>query len=73
MTVTSTKTAHPKDPDTDDDGKTDGEEVNVLGTNPLVADSPGADDSSGGGSGGGSTGFPLLLTLLAVLRRRVYR
>ena len=63
----------PKDPDTDDDGKTDGEEVNVLGTNPLVADSPGADDSSGGGSGGGSTGFPLLLTLLAVLRRRVYR
>ena len=62
----------PKDPDTDDDGKTDGEEVNVLGTNPLVADSPGADDSSGDGSGGGSTGFPLLLTLLAVLRRRVY-
>jgi PKD repeat protein len=63
----------PKDPDTDDDGKTDGEEVNVLGTNPLVADSPGADDSSGGGSGGGSTGFPLLLTLLAVMRRRLSR
>jgi len=60
----------PKDPDTDDDGKTDGEEVNVLGTNPLVAESTGADDSSGGG---GTTGLPLLLTLLAVLRRRLYR
>ncbi len=58
----------PTDPDTDDDGKTDGEEVNVLGTNPLVAESPGADDSSGGG---GSTGFPLLLMLLAVIRRRL--
>ena len=45
----------PKDPDTDDDGKTDGEEVNVLGTNPLVADSTTADDSSGGG---GTTGLP---------------
>jgi len=58
----------PKDPDTDDDGKSDGDEVNVFGTNPLVAESPNMDDSSGGG---GSTGFPLLLALLAVLRRRL--
>ena len=57
----------PKDPDTDDDGKSDGEEVKVLGTNPLVAES--AD--TGDGSGGGSTGLPLLLALLAVLRRRL--
>ena len=60
----------PKDPDTDDDGKPDGEEVKVLGTDPLVADSTTADDSSGGG---GTTGLPLLLTLLAVLRRRLQR
>jgi PKD repeat protein len=60
----------PKDPDTDDDGKPDGEEVKVLGTDPLVADSATADDSSGGG---GTTGLPLLLTLLAVLRRRLQR
>ena len=60
----------PNDPDTDDDGKTDGEEVKVLGTNPLVAESTTPDDSSGGG---GTTGLPLLLTLLAVLRRRVYQ
>jgi len=60
----------PKDPDTDDDGKTDGEEVNVLGTNPLVADSTTADDSSGGG---GTTGLPFLMTLLVLLRRRLYR
>jgi PKD repeat protein len=60
----------PKDPDTDDDGKTDGEEVNVLGTNPLVADSTSADSASGGG---GTTGLPLLLTLLVLLRRRLYR
>jgi PKD repeat protein len=60
----------PKDPDTDDDGKTDGEEVNVLGTNPLVAESTGADNSSGGG---GTTGLPMLLTLLVFLRRRLYR
>ncbi len=57
----------PKDPDTDDDGKSDGEEVKVLGTNPLVAESADTGDSSGGGS----TGLPLLLTLLAVLRRRL--
>ncbi|MDH3908618.1 MAG: PKD domain-containing protein [Gammaproteobacteria bacterium] len=61
----------PKNPDTDDDGKPDGEEVKVLGTNPLVADSTTPDDSSGGG--GGTTGLPLLLTLLAVLRRRLQR
>jgi PKD repeat protein len=60
----------PNDPDTDDDGKTDGEEVKVLGTNPLVAESTSVDDSSGGG---GTTGLPLLLTLLAVLRRRSHR
>jgi PKD repeat protein len=60
----------PKNPDTDGDGKSDGEEVNVLGTNPLVAESTGADDSSGGG---GTTGLPMLLTLLALLRRRLYR
>jgi PKD repeat protein len=60
----------PKDPDTDDDGKPDGEEVKVLGTDPLVADSTTEDDSSGGG---GTTGLPLLLTLLAVLRRRLQR
>jgi mono/diheme cytochrome c family protein len=60
----------PKDPDTDDDGKTDGDEVKVLGTDPLVAESTNADDSSGGG---GTTGLPLLLTLLAVLRRRLQR
>ena len=57
----------PKDPDTDDDGKSDGEEVKVLGTNPLVAESADTGDSSGGGS----TGLPLLLALLAVLRRRL--
>jgi MYXO-CTERM domain-containing protein len=86
MTATSTKTVpiratriptkrehgtDPKNPDTDDDGKPDGEEVKVLGTNPLVADSTTQDDSSGGG--GGTTGLPLLLTLLAVLRRRLQR
>ena len=60
----------PKDPDTDDDGKSDGEEVNVLGTNPLVADSTAADDGSGGG---GTTGLPFLVTLLVLLRRRLYR
>ena len=60
----------PKDPDTDDDGKTDGDEVNVFGTNPLVADSTTADDSSGGG---GTTGLPFLMTLLVLLRRRLYR
>ncbi len=60
----------PNDPDTDDDGKPDGEEVKVLGTDPLVADTTTADDSSGGG---GTTGLPLLLTLLAVLRRRLQR
>ena len=60
----------PKDPDTDDDGKSDGEEVNVLGTNPLVADSTAADDGSGGG---GTTGLPFLMTLLVLLRRRLYR
>ena len=60
----------PKDPDTDDDGISDGEEVNVLGTNPLLAESTGAGDGSGGG---GSTGLPFLLTLLVLLRRRLYR
>ena len=60
----------PKNPDTDGDGKTDGEEVNVLGTNPLVAESTSVDDSSGGG---GTTGLPFLLTLLVILRRRLYR
>jgi PKD repeat protein len=59
----------PKDPDTDGDGKTDGDEVKVLGTNPLVAESTSED----GGSGGGSTGFPLLLALIAVLRRSLRR
>ena len=42
----------------------------LLGTNPLVAESTGADDSSGGG---GTTGLPMLLTLLVFLRRRLYR
>jgi PKD repeat protein len=60
----------PKDPDSDDDGKSDGEEVNVLGTDPLFAETTGADDSSGGG---GTTGLPFLLTLLVLLRRRLYR
>jgi len=60
----------PRDDDTDDDGKSDGEEVNVLGTNPLVADSTAADDGSGGG---GTTGLPFLMTLLVLLRRRLYR
>ena len=60
----------PKDPDTDDDGKTDGDEVNVFGTNPLVAESTDAGDDSGGG---GTTGLPFLMTLIALLRRRLYR
>jgi len=57
----------PKDPDTDGDGKSDGDEVNVFGTNPLVADSA-VDD---GGSGGGSPSLPLLVLLaLTAIRNR---
>ncbi|MGD8644481.1 MAG: PKD domain-containing protein, partial [Chromatiales bacterium] len=41
----------PTDSDTDGDGASDGYEVNVLGTNPLVADGVSVTDSSGGGGG----------------------
>jgi mono/diheme cytochrome c family protein len=58
----------PNDHDTDDDGVSDGDEVNLFGTNPLVADAA-VDDS---GSGGGSPSLPLLVLLvLAVIRGRV--
>lgn len=57
----------PNDSDTDDDGTSDGDEVNVFGTNPLVANSAAVDD----GSGGGSPSLPLLVVLiLAAIRKR---
>ena len=58
----------PNDDDTDDDGKSDGYEVNVLGTNPLVADNGRGGSQSGGGSP--SLPFLLLLGLAGWLARR---
>ena len=54
-----------EDTDDDDDGKTDGYEVNVAGTNPLAAEAPSVALTSGGGSPG-----PYLLVLLAIATLR---
>ena len=66
----ATTVGDPNDPDTDDDGKSDGVEVHVLGTNPLVAD----NFDSQPRSGGGAPGVPMLLLLLMIgLARRARR
>ena len=58
----------PKDDDTDDDGVSDGDEVHVFNTDPLVADSAAAvDTSSNDSSGGGSTNLPFLISLMLVM------
>lgn len=58
----------PRDPDTDDDGKTDGDAVKIFGANPLVAHNAVRPESSGGGT----TDLPLpaLLPAFAAPSRR---
>ncbi len=58
----------PNDEDTDDDGETDGYEVNVAGTNPLVADAQSVTPKSGGGS---PSPYLLALLVIAALRRGI--
>jgi MYXO-CTERM domain-containing protein len=64
----------PQDEDSDDDGVSDGDEVNVFGTNPLLAESPATASESVSGGGSMNT---LLLALLAVAvllgRRRAFK
>ncbi len=60
----------PLDPDTDDDGFSDGREVKVLATDPLVANAT-ADGDGDGGSGAAGLWFLLMLLgsrLLATMR-----